>query len=229
MTRPWNEIAPDGTAAYCDRWRANYRTMAYAEHQNAYDEILSAHPKQAGWDAEALIERMISIGAVHGPLKVLEFGGWRGGLAHEIFKASDFMGTKGTFEIESWANVEITPLAHEEVECDDPRYSVFVPDRFLWELQMDFGANLFVSSHTIEHITAEHLEKLFRWLSPDIKYMFLQAPLPHSCINNTWEGYGGTHILEVGWIQVTEMLSRMGWDLRWHGGIRDECMFFQRE
>lgn len=218
--KSWDEIAPKGTAAWCDAWRARYREMTYAEHQQAYDEILAAHPRQAGFDSGALTECLDRIGKR--AVKIFEFGGWRGGLAADILK--------GEIGVLSWINVEITPLAQEEVECDDPRYSVYVPSDFIWNIMSDSRdvGNFFVSSHTIEHLTAEHLASLFRWLSSTVRYMFLQAPLPEDCTDNKWEGYGGTHILELGWKQIVNLLDSMGWALKWRGGIRNECLFFER-
>ena len=58
----------------------------------------------------------------------------------------------------------------------------------------------------IEHLTAEHLEKLFQWLPKSINWMYLCAPIQDSTTTEDWKDYGGTHILEIGWEQVLGLL-----------------------
>ena len=219
----WSEIAPEGTAAWCNEWRKRYREQGFEEHQRDTDDILRAHPKQSGFDFGAILVAISQIDP--GPIRVLEFGGWRGEMAagvldlhsHELLRA----------RIDSWLNCEISSLAKEDVDCHDPRYYVHVPDSFLWETEKMKGPTFFVSSHSIEHLTKEHLGKLFDWLPSTIQHIWLQAPLPDDEENNKWENYGGTHILECGWKQVIEMLP--DFELVYRGGIRNECLFFKRK
>lgn len=205
---------------WSDQWRADYRAMDYAEQQRRTDAILAAHPKQAGFDPDAFDECMALIPAPS--LDVIEFGGWRGGLAAHALALHP--------RIQRWTNCELSKLAAESPECTDPRYEVFIPNDFLWELEPPAGHyNTFVSSHAIEHITGVHLSTLFfSWLPETIRWIWLQAPLPESATDNKWENYGGTHILEVGHAEIAKSLGLMGFDREWECGIRGEVRFFAR-
>lgn len=163
----WSDIAPEGTAAWCEQWRGKYRDMDYSAHQQANDAILGAHPNQAGYDAEAFDFCIGGLDHSGGNLRVLEFGGWRGGLANHALS---------NFPIKSWDNYEISRLALEDPECISSRYTCFVPHKFVWE-SLALDAEIFVSSHAIEHISKEHLAKLFNWIPECVKHLWLQAPL----------------------------------------------------
>lgn len=194
----WSDIAPDGTAAWCNAWRARYRTMPFSQHQSDTNLIMMAHDIPGGGqvDEHNLMDCLSSINCEG--LRVVEFGGWRGSKANQALSR---------FPLAGWSNYEICPSAQVDRHCQDPRYQCLVPDSFLWEAHpIPYAADIFVSSHAIEHLSAEHLEKLFHWLPDSIRWMYLCAPIQDSTTSETWEDYGGTHILEIGWEQVLNLL-----------------------
>lgn len=145
---------------------------------------------------------------------VLEFGGWRGAMAASVLSEFPMLG--------SWTNYDICPSAMMDSDCSDPRYECKVMGDFLWETPSPKEADIFTSSHAIEHLTAEHLSLLFNWLPKSIDWMYLCAPIKDDCTDETWQDYGGTHILEIGWKQVVELLPdfqvlKSGEQFRWLG------------
>ena len=202
---------------WSDEWRAQYRGKPYAWHQEQTRAILAAHPNQEGFDYEFFRQCIDAI--PDAKISVMEFGGWRGGLAMQAIA--------GDSRIERWLNIEVTDIARENAECDSPRYSCYVPSDFVWNTPQLADHTVFVSSHAIEHITREHLHALLDWIPAGVQYLWLQAPLPEDETNNTWPYYGGTHILEDGWKQVIEFLQPTH-TLIGRGGIRNECLFFAR-
>lgn len=196
----WSDIAPQGTAAWCNQWRSRYREMPFHQHQSDTDAIMVGHavPDVGGLkiDSEDLTR---CIGRTNwGAYDVLEFGGWGGAMAASVL--SKFP------ELNSWTNYDICPSALLHRDCFDPRYECVVKDRFLWETPRPDKGDIFCSSHAIEHLSAEHLNLLFRWLPDSIKWMYLCAPIQDSTTTETWQDYGGTHILEIGWEQVLALL-----------------------
>lgn len=197
----WSDIAPEGTAAWCNAWRERYRSMPFSQHQSDTDAIMVGHatPDIGGKliDSRDLCRCISSID--HDELDVLEFGGWRGAMAASVLSKLN--------GLNSWENYDICPSSLLEKDCLDSRYFGVVPDNFLWETpRLSDSYHIFVSSHAIEHLTAEHLEKLFRWLPDSINWMYLCAPIQDSATTEKWQDYGGTHILEIGWEQVLDLL-----------------------
>lgn len=189
-----SDWVPEGTAAWSNKWRQNYRTMPFAKHQSDTDAIMLAHatPEQHIINSTDLRRCLATIDCAG--KRVIEFGGWRGAMANAVL--SEFP------DLAAWRNHEICPSAQRDDHCRDPRYECVVADRFVWETPRPSEGDIFVTSHSIEHITAEHLGLLFKWLPDSIKWMYLCAPIPDSCEDNKWDGYGGTHILEIGWAQI---------------------------
>lgn len=208
----WSDIAPQGTAAWCNLWRQRYRSMPFSQHQSDTDAIMLGHATPEQYIINSTDLRRCLSGVEDTGSGVLEFGGWRGAMANAVL--SEFPNLTG------WTNYEICPSARFDAHCRDPRYELVVTDRFLWESPRPRSGRIFVSSHAIEHLTAEHLNLLFRWLPDSIRWMYLCAPIQDSTTDEKWQDYGGTHILEIGWEQVLELLLdfrlvESGQDFRW--------------
>lgn len=180
----------------CDEFRRNYDAWTVEDHREFYRQVYEVAPQQSH-SAPDLVAAAIKSCR---PQKVLEIGGWDGELAIQMLEQFDF--------IQDWTNVEICAQAVRHGHRH-PRYTALSPRVWFWERQ--WAGDMLVASHCIEHMSAEHLEALVR--SASVDSFFFDAPLTDGPTN--WWGSSTTHVLEVGWDGVTEILARCGYHLHW--------------
>lgn len=167
-----------------DVWRANYKTMSFADHQEFNAECLRLYPEQRSWDAKACANFL----AKYEPSSVVELGGWDGALADLMLRE---------FPIDRWCNYDITPGVPSA--CDDPRFSTVVLDDWPWRQKVE--ADVLIASHVFEHMRMYEIDLLLtEWR---VGAVFVDCPIGLSM--RSWRGYDGSHILEVG---SREFLSR---------------------
>jgi len=114
-------------------------------------------------------------------LKVIEFGAFDGKLAWKILKDNP--------EIE-WNGYDISHVVINKMEhgLKKLKYTPHYLNKELWELNIDPSAfNVFVSSHSLEHISNKELLELMKWIN-GVKYMIIQVPL-----SKDWKNYSGCH------------------------------------
>lgn len=183
-----------------DAWRDEYCQMDYAAQREFYDRVAVDHPCQRAFDFESFAKffRLYASRA-----RVLEFGGWKGELAEAI------LGLSPSAQISKWDNFEISYLAVSQTVCRDVRYVAAVHDQFVWNINLP-DADVLVMSHFIEHIRMCHLSILLSRLPPSIRWLLVQAPLPEKAEDIDWSGYHGSHILEVGWEELTAYMRFFG-------------------
>jgi hypothetical protein len=180
----------------CDEFRRNYDNWTVKDHKEFYRQVYEVAPKQSHSAPDLVADAIVQCG----PQRILEIGGWDGELAVGMLERFTF--------IENWTNVEICSQAvrygyrHE-------RYTALSPKAWFWERQWE--GDMLVASHCIEHMSAAHLEALVRSASVDC--FFFDAPLMDE--PTSWWGSSTTHVLEVGWNGVTEIMNRCGYDLIW--------------
>lgn len=179
-----------------DLWRENYDQLGYDDQLVFYNQVAIDHPLQRGFDEQEFIDFLEPLGKID----VIELGGWKGELAQFTLARLP--------KIRQWLNYEISEQAIKQTACKDSRYKATIPPDFLWNIDIP-PADVFVSSHTIEHIKIEQLDKLFSKLP--VKYIALQAPLGDE--GTDWAGYYGSHILEVGWNTIIHILNDYGFKL----------------
>jgi len=186
-----------------NRWRKNYGQMTYQDHKDYYEAIFEDTPFQRQYhfkEMEYPFERL-----KNKELWVLEFGGYQGELAHQILRKYD--------NIEGWDNFEITDRALKYRVCSDKRYNPIVLDDFIWDKPPQHMAyDVFVSSHTIEHITGYDFQKLVDKVIRHCDYCILEIPLPHDMSRGveTWHNYDGTHIQDLSWGKIQTILFDAG-------------------
>jgi hypothetical protein len=137
---------------------------------------------------------------------VVELGGWNGRLAASMLARPD---------VRFWTNYDLVKVPQA---CALPGYRLIVLDDYLWNRKTPVRADAFVACHTIEHLKAHELDKLIGCL--DVKWVYLEAPLEDG--PRDWTDYSGSHILEIGWDGVGEIMDAHGYDLvmsgLWHRG-----------
>lgn len=176
-----------------DRWRARYDAMSFREHQEFNRQVSLQYPEQRCFNADAVRDFLHKTK----PERVLELGGWDGGLAAEVLP--------GFPNISKWVNYDITPLAARV--CDDPRYELVVVSDWPWKLPQ--AGDVLIASHVLEHMLMSEIEHLLsEW---DVRAVFMDIPIGSG--TPVWHGYEGTHILEVGSTELLFRLGRLGYEV----------------
>jgi hypothetical protein len=173
--------------------------MTVADQKAAYSEIWRVAREQSHFNAD----RLAHVIGERRPRKVVELGGWDGECAGIMLERFP--------DIEWWVNVEVCPEAAAHFR--HPRYVAVCDDVWFWET--DWQADLFVTSHTIEHLKARDLEATIA--AVDAQSIYLDSPLTDE--PRDWWGSPTTHILDVGWPDVDAMCARYGYGLTardWH-------------
>lgn len=188
-------------------WRAQYDGMSYAEQQDFHDRVYADHKVQAGYALHGGLEHFTHFFERVLPelpkTYVLEIGGHRGELAHEMLNRFP--------AISVWCNVEICRAAVADSIFASPRYVTWVPDSWVWDADLP-PSNVVVASHVVEHMRQREFELLLLNLPETVRYLALVAPLPEQGPTD-WNGYHGSHILEVGWDTITHLLHYHGFEV----------------
>jgi hypothetical protein len=196
-----------------DKWRENYSVMTNQEHLEFCNRAEARFPSQQHFTASNF-EALFRDKSPWMP-RVLEIGGWKGELAQHC---------SSRFEIESWLNVDFCVAALQKtVDMGDflYRYGFSCPDTINWFNSPRIrDYEVCISSHTIEHLSDEHLLQLIDYIS-GIPMVMFEAPIGD--VENDWRGYLGTHILKMGWNGVNEAMSSRGYEVE---RINEFCFFY---
>lgn len=184
---------------FFDDWRQGYDTMSYDQQVEFYRVVADAYPDQRHFNVFAVNQFLLEAGE---DVRVLELGGWKGELA--ALMLSEF-----PTQITRWTNFDIAPQAISQSTCTDPRYSVVVPEDFMWNIDLELSKyNTFIASHVVEHLRLEHLRKLFSMLR-GIPRIFVDTPLGPDGVR--WDGNLSSHIIEIGWNDLQSLIESFGY------------------
>ena len=174
----------------CDAYRARYGGMSYGDIVDAHSVMYEGHPVQKHYDRERLLA---FFGGITERVSVVELGGWDGEVAAMILSAKP--------NIERWVNHEICREAASASVCLDSRYEVF-SGKFIWECDLS-EFNVFVASHSVEHITAEQ----WKLLAPKVmgKRCYIDMP-PFPKGKSRWDGTTCLHVNNMTEEEVIESL-----------------------
>ena len=176
-----------------DDWRVAHPSMTFHDQQEFYSRVLDLYPRQQSFNPKICHEAFDYIAGED--LAVLELGGWDGGLASQMLHRSD---------VARWTNIDLIEVPQV---CRSERYEFQVLTDYLWNLPQ-VEADVFVACHTIEHLSTAELAELVGWLrSP---FVYLDAPLKMYPLD--WTGFPGSHILDIGWEGVNELLEASGYE-----------------
>ena len=189
-----------------NEWRANYNKWSYAEHQEFYSRVYAEYPGQKRFDADSVCKFLELATEREVPQRVIEMGGWNGELCSEI-RIDPYQ------TITAWINFEICKEAREDYHYS-PNYICAQQDAFIWDNILTLPpANVFISSHSIEHITTEDLILLVQKIDDHgIKWCYVQSPL-HETERPNWHDYLGTHILQASWREVDAIFALAGFSM----------------
>ena len=196
-----------------DLWRAHYADLDFEDQRRIYDGILPKFPQQEGYDAAFFLRsfgRLADAGLDLSKMKVAELGPFRGELAGICLKH---------FKLRAWAGYEISRWAVERTRLDAEKRgftNIAIWDQF-WELDIPCH-DIFVSSDTIEHFSDEHAKKILETASDRTDVLMLQVDCKPK--GASWNGYDGTHIIEMTTEDIIEYLTAKGFFLVERSGIR---------
>lgn len=180
--------------------------MSFAEQVGVYEAVALAAPNQNRYDLRALQA------ALNDCSTVTEIGGWQGHLAADVLRRHS---------LARWLNYEICRWATTHTVCVDPAYQAITLSDWPWNTDLA-AADLFVASHVIEHMRFAELERLADQFE---KFDRLHLQIPVSMLEQAdWTGYRGSHILEVPWTAIDQLLGEHGLFTADDG----ECRTYQR-
>jgi len=77
-------------------------------------------------------------------------------------------------------------------------------------LEREWKYSAVVLSHVIEHLRFRDVGKLVDMVAKKCNWIYVDAPIRLGMDGEDWKGYHGTHILEVGWGRIDELLELYG-------------------
>lgn len=190
-----------------DAWRANYRSMTYEQAVEFANQVYREHPVQAGWVLNNGRTRWTEFlkRAIHDVSLpyVLELGGHCGEMSEEMLRSFP--------SLVVWCNTDLASEALDNSVHGDCRYVMYHPPTWVWHAELP-PANILLAAHFVEHIRYCEFRQLLGNLPDTVKWIGLQSPLPQSG-GTDWNGYHGSHILEVSWAALEDALGWYCYDL----------------
>lgn len=198
-----------------DQWRKDYEAMTFEEQVAYHNDLYDSYPEQAHFNLAAFREVL----KIVKPKEILEAGPWRADLASIILKENQ--------TIEEWDGFEICQKAKDNCKCDDDRFDYWPINRFdWWEYFPLTNWNLVFGTHFLEHLSDRHAKDLLKNLNDcgsgmwALKAVYFEAPIAMER-RDGWDGYVGTHKLNMGWKDICEILYQFKPTF-----ITDSCVLF---
>jgi len=195
-----------------DVYRRNYERMSFRERQEIPDKWFEM---KGTFGAAFRFDRVAPlITYIHHPIgkkrfHIFEFGCGEGKLAMKMFGSFDKCIL--SYEACDFCSIALSACAPSLVERKKFRRRYL--DKQLWELsEEEFNIEdytIFLSSHTLEHITEEELRKLFKRIE-GIRFLVLELPFDPWL---KWMGTQNTHVLGISAPDFVKMLYQFGYDL----------------
>jgi hypothetical protein len=135
-------------------------------------------------------------------LSVVELGCYRGSLANGVLKKNS--------KIKSWSGYDINYYAVDNPICEDGRYTSIKMTDWFYNIDFVLGANTFISTSTLEHHNREQFFKILNKLEKSqIEYIILGLPID----TRGWWGSSGSHVLDMGRVEITQALEDTGFEV----------------
>jgi hypothetical protein len=186
-----------------EEWKQSYDDMDFIQQREKYegyhDEMSYQDQFRANWWLTTFNK------LPKAKLSVIEVGGYLGKLATLILRYYS--------NIEKWHNYDIQRNIVKDKVCIDSRYEAVVLEDYIWNNPPDNDYNVFVASHLIEHLNEEDLEKLIDTIMIKCDFILLEAPLEKNTTDADWSSSTDPHFLEIGWKQVTDILTSKGYSV----------------
>jgi hypothetical protein len=185
-----------------NQWRKDYDSMTFEDQKEFYQEVKTKHPSQKHYELQKAIASFEDI-REDDMGNVVELGGWSGELSTEILKR---------FPIKHWYNYDLIQFGRNST-----RYTEMEMSDYLWNIDIPVF-NIFVATHTLEHIKVVDVKKLVKWSDGKCNHIIIETPISLSTKNKSWNNYSGSHILEVGWNQLEDIFNTIGFHTKTQRG-----------
>lgn len=140
---------------------------------------------------------------LNGSVSVVELGCYRGSLAQHVLAANK--------NITSWLGYDICSAALDETVATDKRFTPVYMDE-QWCTQHEGEFDVFVSTHTLEHMTASEVRAVLNKLSVWCRQaVYLELPLVEH--GKVWRGGASSHVLRWGRKHFRDLFNEDGWEV----------------
>lgn len=181
-----------------DTYRKYYSALSVEDHIEISVYLDKLAPNQAHFSIEPITELFTEAKNLLGELNIIELGCWTGDLAKEVLSK---------FDIKSWIGYDISANTLKRSVVKDERYKTVALSKWIYDTTIpDF--NVFLSTHTFEHMSLEEVEKTVAYISDKTKYMILEIPLSED--GQDWKGYSGTHVLTASRQTIRDLITSHG-------------------
>lgn len=182
-----------------DRYREAYYCMTFEERKRLHEKWLRQYPYQKRFNQQWVLGcfKGVVYSLSRNDFKVVELGGFDGSLALEVLKRYPRL---------RWLNIEV--IKHKMVAgLEKYKYREHELSKQLWEEGLDLTKyDVFVASHVLEHIADYEFKKLLAFLNANqIEFLIMDIPIAPN--GQTWDGYNGSHVLQLGSNQVKAFLA----------------------
>jgi len=178
-------------------YRKVYSSLTFNELKKQHEQWYRKYPLQSRFEKRFFVNCFKHVvKTLKRNLFVVELGGFEGALALEILKMYPTM---------QWLNVEIIKHTMKR-GLEKYRYTEHVLSEQLWREKLDLRKyDVFVSSHTLEHLSNVQVKRLFEYLIlNNMQYLILDIPVRPN--GQTWYKYSGTHVLMMGSNHLKKLL-----------------------
>ena len=184
-------------------WRENYDSLTFNQHKGIVDcwnsrSVLerSAHTSFFMWAFRQLAKTGLDLGEK----RVTELGPADGWLAFNCLSRLEF---------KSWTGYDISRIMVEKTlpEVKSLGFVSIELNEQFWDSAVE-EFDIFVCSHTIEHLSDNHFEELLKFISPRIETLILEVYVKGN--RTDWKDYGGSHILTLNGNDIDAMVKDRG-------------------
>jgi len=182
------QIISDMTHGNFESYRNNYADMSESVIRYLYAEMYN--PDAPCYASVEEFEKLLR--NVCYP-SIVELGCHRGHLAKKLLSIFP--------NIQKWYGFDINPKALKHSIVDDSR---FVPVLTPFTEFQDNSSNVFISSHTLEHLSTEQVTATLTALKHE--WVFLEMPITENG-QEKWKGRN-THVLTAGRKDIRKMLKQ---------------------
>jgi len=167
-----------------DAYRMFYNYFSFETLKAINNRLCEVFDEQSSFNFDMFMEIFrIAQKEAGRTLRVIELGSFKGELKNKV-----------TESVEFWIGYDLFPCS--DVELVDYFYNTEIPD-----------ADLFVCTHTFEHMSFEEVQKCVKHIK-GCEFAAIEIPL-----RDSWNGYNGTHVLEASREDIIRLFSENGFEM----------------